>query len=447
MPEWIQINSIEASPHDAETAYVAATMYKWDDFRPYLFVTHDAGKTWAAINHGIPDHFFTRVVRGDPNHKGLLVAGTETGMFISFNGGADWQAFQLNLPVVPITDLAFHKREQELVVATQGRSFWIFDEVPLLYQLSPEALKEQDHLFQPKDAVRGVRGGFEIPSSRAVGQNPAGGVAVYYSLAAKPKEKEEITLEILDTAGKLVKKYSNIEKKDEGPADPEAEAFGPPRGAEKLPVEAGLNRFVWNLRYENATRFPGLIMWAGNVDGPTAAPGKYTAKLTVAGQSQTQTFTVRPDPRLKARPEDYAAQLALALQIRDKLSAVNKAVIDVREAKKQLARYEKEDKVAAAAKALDKKLSDIEEVLYQTKLKAGEDALNFPIKLNNKLAALKSDVEESDTVPTRQEQMVYEDLATQSNAELEKLKKLLEGDLPAFNKQVRDANIPAVEVK
>jgi len=447
MPEWIQINSIEASPHDAQTAYVAATMYKWDDFRPYLFVTHDTGKTWAAIHRGIPDHSFTRVVREDPNRQGLLVAGTETGMFISFNGGADWQAFQLNLPVVPVTDLAFHKREQELVVATQGRSFWIFDDVPLLYQLSPGALKEPAHLFQPAGAVRGVRGGFEIPSSRPVGQNPAGGVAIYYSLAAKPADKQEITLEILDAAGQPVKKFSSIEKKDEGPADPEEEAFGPPRGAGKLPAEAGINRFVWNLRYEDATKFPGLIMWAGNVEGPTAAPGKYTARLTVAGHSQTQTFTVRPDPRLKTRPEDYAAQLALALQIRDKLSAVNQAVVEIREARKQLARYEKEDQVAAAAKALGQKLSSIEEALYQTKLKAGEDALNFPIKLNNKLAALKGDVEESDAAPTRQEQMVYEDLATQSNAELDELKKLLAGDLPAFNKQVRDANIPAVEVK
>jgi hypothetical protein len=319
--------------------------------------------------------------------------------------------------------------------------------VPLLYQLSPDSLKESEHLFQPKDAVRGVRGGFSIPSSAPVGQNPAGGVAIYYSLTAKPKEKEEVTLEILDTNGKSVKKFSNIEKKDESPADPEEGAFGPPRGSEKLPVEAGLNRFVWNLRYEDSTKFPGLIMWAGNVDGPTAAPGTYTARLTVTGKSQTQTFTVRPDPRVKTRPEDYAAQLAMALQIRDKLSAVNQAVIQIREAKKELARYEKDDKVKDAAKSLDKKLTEVEEALYQTKLKAGEDALNFPIKLNNKLAALKGDVEESDTAPTRQAQQVYEDLATQSNAELEKLKKVLDGDLPAFNKMVRDANIPAVEVK
>ena len=447
IPEWIQINSIEASPHDAATAYVAATMYKWDDFRPYLYVTHDTGKTWTAINNGIPDHSFTRVIREDPNHKGLLVAGTETGMYISLNGGETWQSLQLNLPVVPITDLAFHKREQELVVATQGRAFWILDDVPLLYQLSSAALKEPAHLFQPKDVVRGIRGGFEIPSGRPLGQNPAGGAAIYYSLAEKPKEKEELRIDILDESGKLVKKYSSIAKPEEGRADADEEGFGPPRGPEKLPAQAGLNRFVWNLRYEDATRFPGLIMWAGNVNGPTAAPGKYTVKLTAGGATQTQTFRVLPDPRLKTRPEDYAAQLALALQLRDKLSTVNQAVIDIRDAKKQLARYEKEDKVKDAAKALDTKLTEVEEALYQTKLKAGEDALNFPIKLNNKLAALKGTVEESDTAPSRQEEMVFEDLATQSNAELAKLKKLLDDELPAFNRQVRDANIPAIEVK
>jgi photosystem II stability/assembly factor-like uncharacterized protein len=445
MPEWIQINSIETSPHDAETAYVAATMYKWDDFRPYLFATHDAGKTWSRIDHGIPDHSFTRVVREDPNHKGLLVAGTETGIFVSLNGGETWQSLQLNLPVVPVTDLAFHKRDQELVVATQGRAFWILDDVPLLYQLTPALLKEPAHLFEPKDVYRSVHGGFEIPSGRPMGQNPPGGAAIYYSFAEKPKG--EVTLEILDGSGKLVKKYSSVEKKPEEPPDPEAEAFGRRRGPQKLPVEAGLNRFVWNLHYEDATRFPGMIFWAGSVDGPAVAPGTYTVKLTAAGQSQTKTFTVRPDPRLKTRPEDYAAQLALALQIRDKLSTVNQAVIEIRQAKKDLARYENEEKVKDAAKALDKKLTEVEEALYQTKLKAGEDALNFPIKLNNKLAALKSTVQESDTAPARQEQMVYEELATQSNAELEKLKILLEGDLPAFNRRVRDANIPAVEVK
>ena len=307
-------------------------MYKWDDFRPYLFVTHDTGKTWAAIDHGIPDHSFTRVVREDPNHQGMLVAGTETGMFISFDGGADWQPFQLNLPVVPITDLAFHKREQELVVATQGRSFWILDDVPLLYQLSPGVpAKEPAHLFQPKDAVRGVRGGFAIPSSRPVGQNPAGGVAIYYSLAAKPEEKEEITLEILDARWQAGEEI--LERREEGRRSRRrrrsgTRRFGPPRGADKLPAEAGLNRFVWNLHYEDADQ----VSRPDHVGGqrgraPPRPPANTPRSSRWAARARRRTFTVRPDPRVKTRPEDYAAQLALALQLRDKLSAVNQAVI------------------------------------------------------------------------------------------------------------------------
>ena len=444
MPEWIQINSIEASPHEAATAYVAATMYKWDDFKPYLFVTRDYGKTWTEIDKGIPAKSFTRVIREDPDRKGFLVAGTEFGMYISFDDGAAWRPFQLNLPIVPIADLAFDKRERELVVATQGRAFWILDDVPLLYELSPEALSKPAHLFQPKDAIRGVDG-FPVPSGRPLGQNPPSGAAIYYSFREKPKG--EATLEILDSEGKLVKKFSSGEKKAEQPADPEAEAFGPRTPGEKLPAEAGLNRFVWNLRYADAVKFPGMIFWAGSVTGPMAVPGKYTAKLTVDGKSHTKTFQVLPDPRLKTTPEEYAAQLALALRIRDKLSAVNEGVVQIREAKKQLARFDKDAKVGEAAKDLEKKMTEVEEALYQTKNHASEDPLNFPIKLNNKLAALKGTVEDSDTGPTRQAEMVYEDLATQSNVEMEKLKTLLSGELAAFNERVRKAAIPAVEVK
>jgi len=303
-------------------------------------------------------------------------------------------------------------------------------------------------LFKPATAIRmrpSTFTGTPMPKDEPLAVNPPDGAVIDYALPAAVESA--VTLTILDANGNPVRRFSSTELTK--PPDPSklefaAEWVPPPV---RLSTQPGMHRFVWNLRYEEATKFPGLIMWAGDVEGPTAAPGKYTAKLTVAGQSQSQTFTVRPDPRVKTRPEDYAARLALALQIRDKLSAVNRAVVEIREAKKQLARYQKEDKVAGAAKDLDKKLSEIEEALYQTKLKAGEDALNFPIKLNNKLAALKGDVEESDTAPTRQEQMFYEEIATQSNAEIEKLKKLLDGDLPAFNKQVRDANIPAVEVK
>jgi len=451
MPEWTQINSIDASAHDAGTAYVAATMYKSDDFHPYLYKTTDYGKTWKKIVNGIPDTHFTRVVREDPNHKGLLVAGTEFGLYISYDDGENWKPFQLNLPITPVTDVAFHKRERDLVVATQGRSFYILDDMPLLYQLNDSVKTEDAHLFKPKDTYRfgagGRGGGGGGRGGGAVGENPPGGAAVYYWLKARPQG--EVTLEFLDASGKLVKKFSS--KADApAPAPPSDEGegfFAPP--PTPVPTQAGMNRFVWNLRYADATTFPGLIMWAGSVTGPRASPGNYQVRLTVDGKSQTQTFELKKDPRLPTTPEDYARQLSLSLQLRDKLSETNEGVIKVREARKQLEDYVKrsDKRVSDAAKELIKKLTAVEEDLYQTKNRASEDPLNFPIKLNNKLAHVLGVVQSSDDPPTAQSNMVYEDLATRVNAELKTLGTLLTTDLAAFNKLVRDANVPAVEVK
>jgi len=447
MPEWIQINSIDASVHDPGTAYVAATMYKWDDFRPYLYKTTDYGKTWKKIVNGIPNNAFTRVVREDPNRKGLLVAGTETGLYLSFDDGENWRPFQQNLPVVPITDLAFHKRDQELVVATQGRSFWILDDVPMLYQLSGGSPTEDAHLFRPKDTYRfggGFRFGGGGRGGAAVGENPAGGAVIYYSLKGRPQG--DVTLEFLDGAGKLVTKFSSkAPEAVQGPPDEEENPFrgGPPPRVAAAP---GLNRFAWNLRYPDATSFPGLIMWAGSVTGPRASPGKYQVRLTVDGKTQTENFEVKKDSRLETTPEEYARQLSLSLQIRDKLSDANDAVIRIRQIRRQLDDYARRDnkKIADAAKDLVKRLTAVEEELYQTKNRASEDPLNFPIKLNNKLAHVLSVVQSSDNQPTAQSNMVYEDLATAVNAQLKTLDKLMTSDLASFNKLIRDANVPAV---
>jgi photosystem II stability/assembly factor-like uncharacterized protein len=450
MPEWIQINSIDASAFDAGTAYVAATMYKSDDFHPYLYKTNDFGKTWKKIVNGIPASHFTRVVREDPNRKGLLIAGTEFGLYISYDDGENWKPFNLNMPVTPITDVAFQKRDRELVVATQGRAFYVLDDVPMLYQLNDTVAAEDAHLFKPKDTYRfgggGRFGGPRVPVS--MGENPPGGAVIYYSLKSQPQG--EVTIEFLDSAGKSVNRFSS--KPSAQPAEspsPEMEEEGPPRGgaAPRVATNAGLNRFVWNLRYPDATGFPGLIMWAGSLTGPTAAPGVYTVKLTVDGKSQTQTFEVKKDPRLSTTPDDYARQVSLALQIRDKLSATNEGVIRIRELRKQLADYTRRDdkRVADAAKALSDKLTKVEEELYQTKNRASEDPLNFPIKLNNKLAHVLGVVESSDNPPTQQSYMVYEDVATRVNAQLKTLDTLLTTDLAAFNKLIHDANVPAIE--
>jgi len=453
VPEWSQVNSVEASPFDPGTAYAAVTAYKLDDFHPYLFKTADYGKTWKKIVNGIPDHDFTRVVREDPNHRGLLVAGTEVGLFISFDDGENWKPFQLNLPAAQIADLAFQKREQELVVATHGRSFYILDDVPLLYQLNDTVETEDAHLFKPKDTYRagGGRGSGGERGFAAVGANPPSGAVIHYWLKGRPQG--EMKIEFLDSAGKPVNQYSS-----RAPQRPAAEApSGPPGDEEENPfrgappprvtAQPGMNQFVWNLRYSDATTFPGLIMWAGGVTGPRVSPGTYTVRMTVDGKTQSQAFAVKQDPRLTIKPDDYARQLSLALQLRDKLSETNQAVIEIREVRSQLEPYTKRSAqpVADAANRLLQKLTAVEEDLYQTKNRAAEDPLNFPIKLNNKLAYLMGTVESSDNQPTAQSYVLSEELATQANAKLKELNGLLTTDLAAFNKLMHDQNIPAVQ--
>ena len=457
MPDWIQINSIDASPHDPATLYVAATMYKWDDNRPYLYRTSDYGKTWKKITSGIPETAFTRVIREDPNKRGLLYAGTETGMYVSFDNGERWQSLQLNLPIVPITDLAIQKREKELVVATQGRSFWILDDLPLLHQMMDAGgftTAAETRLYKPRDSYRMAGGGGPLPPSVTVGQNPPSGVVVYYSLKDKPAS--EVEIEFLDPAGKSIRKFTGrVRKPGDAPTAPQAlppgeGGFGAPPPA-SVPMEVGLNRFVWDMRNSDATRFPGMILWAGDTRGPKMPPGTYQVKLTVDGKSLTQNFEIKADPRLSTTPADYAKQLDLGLKIRDKLTETHNAIVQIRDVRKQvedlLKRVTNVKVVNDAGTALNKNLTTIEEALYQTKNQSSQDPLNYPIRLNNKLAALGGVVGSADAAPTAQSYAVYDELVTQIDAELQKLAQIMRTDVPAFNQLVRDQNIPAVVVK
>jgi hypothetical protein len=304
---------------------------------------------------------------------------------------------------------------------------------------------ESAKLYTPKDTYRFGGGGRGGRGGGAAGENPAGGAVVYYWLKDRPQG--EVTLEVLDSAGKSVNKFSSREqpRPQAAPAEDEEGPRLPPPA--RLTANQGLNRFVWNLRYPDATSFPGMILWAGSTVGPRVSPGRYTAKLTVDGQSLSSPFEVVKDPRLETTPEEYAKQLSLSLQLRDKLSETNDAVIRIRELRAQLEPYAKRDskKVADSAKALIERMTAVEEALYQTKNRASEDPLNFPIKLNNKLAHVLIVVQSSDNQPTQQSYMVYEELATQVNAELRKLEALTGTELAAFNKLIRDENVPAVQ--
>ncbi len=321
MPEWIQINSIEASPNDPATAYVAATMYKWDDNRPYLYKTSDYGKSWKKITNGIPNTAFTRVVREDPVKRGLLYAGTETGIYISFDDGANWQPMQFNLPVVPITDLAVHKREQDLVVATQGRSFWVFDDLPVVHQLLDGGgtnAARQTKLYRPENPYRMQGGGFPLPATATLGRNPPSGAVVYYSLKSRPTT--EVVLEFLDPAGKSIQKFTTraprtqpaatpgaspgaapaapmgaaqVQAPPEEPQAPsgeESESFGPGARQPRVTTDVGLNRFVWDLRHPDAVRFPGMILWAGKYQRPARRAGSISGQTHSRRQDHDRKF-------------------------------------------------------------------------------------------------------------------------------------------------------------
>ena len=449
MPEWIQINSIEASPHEAGTAYFAATAYKSDDYKPYIYKTADYGKTWTKIVIGIGAEAFTRVVREDPNRKGFLYAGTETGMYYSPNDGAAWESLRLNLPVVPITDLAVHKRDKDLVVATQGRSFYVLDNLPLLYQMA-DAIRADSFLFKPEDAYRQAGGGgFGGGTNATVGANPPNGAVVHYWLKAKPKE---VALEFLDPAGKVIRRFSG-----KPPAEGQTAATpggpGAQQGEPPVPVEVGLNRFVWNLRLPNATTLPGLIMWGGSLSGPRVVPGNYQVRFSVDGKAvTTEGFSIKADPRLATTQADFQKQYDFLFKANEKLSATHSAILEVRDLRKQLedlaARLKPENKdLKDKAAEIGKKLTAVEEELMQTKIKSSQDALNFPIKLNNKLAALSSSADGADYPPTMQSYDVYNDLTAKIDAQLVALAKIKAEDIAAFNKSYNDKNLPVVVTK
>jgi hypothetical protein len=415
-----------------------------------VYVTSDYGQTWRKITNGIPDGAFVRAVRQDTVRKDLLFAGTETGIFASFDGGAQWQPLQLNLPVVPITDLVV--KDSDLVVATQGRSFWILDDISPLRQVSKATITADAHLYKPAAAHRFFGLSFPLPNR---GQNPPNGPLIYYSLKSDVKEGDEITLEISDAAGKLVRKFSSKpdpDKKSGGGFL--AEFFGITAPPDQLPGKAGLNRFAWDLRYPEASSFDGMILWGGGTDGPVAVPGTYQAKLVAAGKTVTESFEVRKDPRLEVSQADLQKQFDLQMKIRDKLTETHDAIKRIRSVRDQLVSAADRAKgtpgekaVADATDALKKKLTTVEEALYQTKNKSSQDPLNYPIRLNDKLAALSGVVGSADAAPTEQSLAVYADLASRIDKELLALKNALDQDVPAFVKLVKDQDVPAIVIR
>ncbi len=450
LPEWSMINSLDADPFTPGGLYLAATRYKLDDQAPYLFKTSDYGATWKRIDGGagsaagIDRQHFTRALRADPGRKGLLYAGSERGMWVSFDDGARWQSLQLNLPQVPVTDLAV--KNGDLVAATQGRGYWILDDLHVLHQAEAKIAESPAHFYAPRAADRSRS--FRRENPRNMGTNPLAGAIFHYVLKEEPAKETKLELEIRDGKGDLIRTYTR--KPAEGEKPPEDDE-AMEEDLRQLPAKKGGNRFAWDLSYPIAETFPGMILWNGGGGGPTALPGKYTAKLTLGDWSATQSFELKPDPRSATSAADRQAQFDFVAGVRDQLTETHRAIKRIREAKGQLDGLKKklgDDEamkgVVEAAEALKTKMTAIEEVLYQTKNKSQQDPLNFPIRLNDKLAGVLQLATLGDNPPTESMRMVRDELTTKIDAELAKLKKVWDEDLPAFNQKARDAQVPVI---
>ena len=429
-PKYLKWNSVEPDPFVKGGLYAAGTLYKTGDFQPYMYKTKDYGKTWEKITNGIPNNHFTRVLRADPNKEKLLYAGTESGMYISFDDGISWNSFQLNLPLVPITDLTI--KNNNLIAATQGRSLWLIDDLTPLHQLNKEVNNASMKLFKPIDSYRMGSPGRGTP--RNAGKNHHNGVEVFFNIDDKIlDENTSVTLEFLDNEKKLIKKYDN--QSDENALD----------------INGEKNSFVWNMRYDDAKGFDGLIMWAASLRGPIASPGQYYVKLTVNEKSEEQSFNILKDPRSNSSDEDLKEQFDFLLSVRDKVSDIHQTIIDIRSSRSQL--IDLKSKISDKYPDMENSISDvisritlIEEKLYQTKNRSGQDPLNFPIRLNNKLAHLTSVASVGNFKPTDQMYNVRDELIGLIDKELKMWEDIKENDLVKLNSTILENNIQLITI-
>ena len=467
LPAWTLVSVIEVSSHDPATAYLAATRYKLDEPRPMLYKTFDYGKSWTDISQGIPQDEYTRVIREDPNRPGLLYAGTETGVFLSFDDGGSWISMQGNLPVAPVHDLAI--KENDLLAATHGRSFWILDDLSPLHQVTNGMLETPAQLLQPRVTVR-LRSpsparkpssgkqyrlslGADVTYTESVGpsgervrhfldagENPPHGVIITYYL--QEKAENEVTLAFSDNEGRLISAFSSKvsqDRSDDGALE------------HLLPSEAGMNRFVWDMRYPDATKVPGERTTEEIITGPLAPPGDYQVRLSVEDMVQTKSFQIVKDPRVQASQADFDSQFKLHMTIRDKLSETHDSINKLRNIRRQVEEWEQRAAshtsgaaVTGLADAMKQKLESIESELVQTKYKGERDRLNLPVKLNRQLAELVAVVASADSAPPKQVHDVFREISSRIDTQLNRLGEVVDQDVANFINLVNELEIPAI---
>jgi photosystem II stability/assembly factor-like uncharacterized protein len=428
--DFTRISTVEPSPHTSKagTAYLAGKRYLVPpgDRSPYLFRTDDYGRSWQKIVAGIAPHHYAHSVREDPKRPGLLFAGTEHGVYVSFNDGRSWQSLRLNMPDTQISDLAV--KGDDLVVATHGRSFWVLENITTLRQLAPETTAAALKVFEPRPAIRSY--------NRA-------DVDFYLGSAA-----DKVVVEILDATGKIVRTLTGTPEDEKKPPPQGGGFFG---GPPQLPptTRAGLNRFTWDLRYPGATMFPGAIFWSGNpANGPIAVPGRYQVRVTANGRTETVPLALELHPHFAhVTVADLQKQFDFALQIRDRTSDANEAVIRIRDMKTQIrerVEKSKNSRLEEIGDLVAQKLTAVEEEVYQVRNRSGQDPLNFPIKINNRLASLRRSVENGDNPPTDASYEIYKMLSADLQKQLDALAAVEKGDLANFNKAARSLKLPPV---
>ncbi len=431
--KWMMWNCIESDPFKKGSAYFVGTKYKSDDFTPYIFKTEDYGKTWKLITQGIDKMHFTRALRADRKRPGLLYAGTEYGMYISYDGGDHWKKFQLNLPVTPVTDLTI--KENDLIIATQGRAFWVLDDLSLVQQKEDALLNKKLHVFAVNDSWR--MEGYRNLDIRNAGLNPPNGVVIHYFLK-DANDSSDVTITIFDKQNKAVRVFSRNAKE----------------AADKLEFTGGMNQFVWDMDYPPAEKIPGMLLWNGTIRGTKAAPGQYKARFRFDKDSTDIAFTIKGDPNYKMTDADYDVQVGFLLQLRDKFNDIQHAIKDIRSIRAQIneltakldsTRANKDIKLLGDS--IVKQLTVIEETLYQTKSKSGEDMLNYPIRLNDKLAGVYDVAASGYQVPSRQAKEVFEELSAKTDRELLKFKKIMKDQVGALNTLIHEKQVPVIGVK
>ena len=434
MPEWMMINCIEIDPFTKGGAYIVGTKYKTGDYQPYIYKTEDYGASWEKITNGIRNEDFTRALRADPKRKGLLYAGTERGMYVSFNDGKEWQKFQLNLPIVPITDLAV--KEDNLIAATQGRSLWIIDDLTPLHQLNTSVTKKDFFMYKPKESYR--MGGGNGATSKRNGTNYYGGVPINY-FVKNYSEKDTISLSFFDSAKNKIQVFStHPNKKDK---------------EKKLKVKQGNNVFHWDMMYSGAERVKGMILWWASLNGPMALPGNYSVALEVNGKSTSENFSIKNKPNSESSEADLKAQFDFINSINAKMTEIHKALKNVKKVRGQITTLKKSIQDKKKHKELidfaDKLLKDmtvVENNLYQTKSKSNQDPLNFPIKLNNKLGHLNSLTRIGDFKPTDQAIAFKNEITKDIDIELNKLYQIFNSEVKQLNQKVKDSQIDFIQL-